>query len=259
MPRHGHDHHAGSRTLRTARHSPRPWRTSGPGLAAAALAHPPRPAVADRLERRLAGSSALVAIVFDQLWILAPLAYGFVARVLTGPTLSPLGQAGHPRHHARPLGTAQVRPRSAQAFRSRHGCRDHRHRSNPVVRLRLVGPGLRVARGDRRGRDAGVRLRHLPGARSSPSSCGSASSPSTCAAPATPPPGWRPPRSTSPRAGEPMARRGCWAGRSSPSARRALDSHARWCRELIGGIPPGIGGLFPPKSLQFVHLVRTDH
>ena len=35
---------------------------------------------------------ALVAIVFGQLWILAPLAYGFVARVLTGPSLSPLGQ-----------------------------------------------------------------------------------------------------------------------------------------------------------------------
>jgi hypothetical protein len=35
---------------------------------------------------------ALVAIVFGQLWLLVPLAYGFVARVLTGPTLSPLGQ-----------------------------------------------------------------------------------------------------------------------------------------------------------------------
>lgn len=31
-------------------------------------------------------------IAFDQRWILVPLAYGFVARVLTGPTLSPLGQ-----------------------------------------------------------------------------------------------------------------------------------------------------------------------
>jgi hypothetical protein len=31
-------------------------------------------------------------IAFDQPWILVPLAYGFVARVLTGPTLSPLGQ-----------------------------------------------------------------------------------------------------------------------------------------------------------------------
>ncbi len=35
---------------------------------------------------------ALIALVFDQLWLLLPLAYGFVARVLTGPTLSPLGQ-----------------------------------------------------------------------------------------------------------------------------------------------------------------------
>jgi hypothetical protein len=35
---------------------------------------------------------ALVAIVFGQLWLLVPLAYGFVARVLTGPALSPMGQ-----------------------------------------------------------------------------------------------------------------------------------------------------------------------
>ena len=31
------------------------------------------------------------AIVFDQPWLVIPIAYGFVARVLTGPTLSPLG------------------------------------------------------------------------------------------------------------------------------------------------------------------------
>lgn len=35
---------------------------------------------------------ALATIVFDQPLLLIPLAYGFVARVLTGPTLSPLGQ-----------------------------------------------------------------------------------------------------------------------------------------------------------------------
>jgi hypothetical protein len=35
---------------------------------------------------------ALVILVGGQPWLLAPLAYGFVARVLTGPTLSPLGQ-----------------------------------------------------------------------------------------------------------------------------------------------------------------------
>jgi len=34
----------------------------------------------------------LVILLFGQHWLLIPLAYGFVARVLTGPTLSPLGQ-----------------------------------------------------------------------------------------------------------------------------------------------------------------------
>jgi hypothetical protein len=35
---------------------------------------------------------ALATIAFDLRWMTAVLAYGFVARVLTGPTLSPLGQ-----------------------------------------------------------------------------------------------------------------------------------------------------------------------
>jgi hypothetical protein len=35
---------------------------------------------------------AVAAIEFGQLWLLIPIAYGFVARVLTGPRLSPLGQ-----------------------------------------------------------------------------------------------------------------------------------------------------------------------
>ena len=35
---------------------------------------------------------AAAALGFQQPWLLAVLAYGFVARVLTGPTLSPLGQ-----------------------------------------------------------------------------------------------------------------------------------------------------------------------
>src|SRR3954467_14079664 len=34
----------------------------------------------------------VVILAFGQHWVLIPLAYGFVARVLTGPTLSPLGQ-----------------------------------------------------------------------------------------------------------------------------------------------------------------------
>ena len=35
---------------------------------------------------------ALAVVMLDQQWVLWLLAYGFVARVLTGPTLSPLGQ-----------------------------------------------------------------------------------------------------------------------------------------------------------------------
>jgi hypothetical protein len=34
---------------------------------------------------------AATALLFGQTWLLVPIAYGFVARVLTGPTLSPLG------------------------------------------------------------------------------------------------------------------------------------------------------------------------
>jgi hypothetical protein len=45
--------------------------------------------------RLVAGGVALLsvaAIVSGQAWLVALIAYGFVARVLTGPTLSPLGQ-----------------------------------------------------------------------------------------------------------------------------------------------------------------------
>ncbi|HEY1652428.1 MAG TPA: DUF4395 domain-containing protein [Acidimicrobiales bacterium] len=35
---------------------------------------------------------AVLTIAFDLKWLTAVIAYGFVARVLTGPTLSPLGQ-----------------------------------------------------------------------------------------------------------------------------------------------------------------------
>jgi Domain of unknown function (DUF4395) len=44
--------------------------------------------------RLVAGAVAVLAVVtvaFHQPWLLAVLAYGFVARALTGPTLSPLG------------------------------------------------------------------------------------------------------------------------------------------------------------------------
>ena len=37
-------------------------------------------------------SLAVLTLAFQQGWLIPVLAYGFVARVLTGPTLSPLGQ-----------------------------------------------------------------------------------------------------------------------------------------------------------------------
>ncbi len=66
---------------------------------------------------------AVASIAFQQPWILIPLAYGFWARVLTGPTLSPLGQlatrviaprlpwgpkpvAGPPKRFAQAMGVA---------------------------------------------------------------------------------------------------------------------------------------------------------
>jgi hypothetical protein len=51
---------------------------------------------------------ATTAIAFDQPWILVPLTYGFAARVLAGPTLSPLGQ----------IATRVVTPRLRVAHKS---------------------------------------------------------------------------------------------------------------------------------------------
>lgn len=49
----------------------------------------------NELSARLVAGGVVImaasALLFDQPWLLIPLAYGFVARVLTGPTLSPLG------------------------------------------------------------------------------------------------------------------------------------------------------------------------
>ena len=56
--------------------------------------------------RLVAGGVVLMAIgvLLGQHWLLVPLAYGFLARVATGPTLSPLGRG---RRSALPRGSAQ--------------------------------------------------------------------------------------------------------------------------------------------------------
>src|SRR3954452_21047490 len=69
---------------------------------------------------------ALIALLTSAYWLLVPLTYGFWARVLTGPTLSPVGQfatrvaaprlgapkyvAGPPKRFAQGLGTAIAPP-----------------------------------------------------------------------------------------------------------------------------------------------------
>jgi hypothetical protein len=67
----------------------------------------PVDAVSARLVAGGVVTLAVAAIVLDQPWLTAVIAYGFVARVLTGPTLSPLGR----------LVTQVVRPRLAIAPR----------------------------------------------------------------------------------------------------------------------------------------------
>ena len=47
---------------------------------------------AARVVAGVVAMTALVALVSGAYWLLVPLAYGFWARVLTGPTLSPLGR-----------------------------------------------------------------------------------------------------------------------------------------------------------------------
>lgn len=64
------------------------------GAAATTLFAFPHP-VNETSARVVAGgvvTMAAATIALDQPWILFPLTYGFAARVLTGPTLSPLGQ-----------------------------------------------------------------------------------------------------------------------------------------------------------------------
>ncbi len=73
----------------------------------------------------------VATLVFDQRWLIVVLAYGFVARVLTGPTLSPLGQlVTRVLTPALPF-AAEARARTAEALRPGH-------RRVPVASTALV-------------------------------------------------------------------------------------------------------------------------
>jgi hypothetical protein len=67
--------------------------TAGPERIAARFFSFPDPV--NEVSARLVATGVVVmaggAIAFDQPWLLVPITYGFAARVLTGPKLSPLG------------------------------------------------------------------------------------------------------------------------------------------------------------------------
>ena len=65
---------------------------SEPGLVRSVFSFPnPVNEVAARLVAAMVVILSLIAIAVGEWWLMALLAYGFLARVLTGPTLSPMG------------------------------------------------------------------------------------------------------------------------------------------------------------------------
>jgi hypothetical protein len=70
---------------------------------------------------------AVTFLVVREGWVLVPLVYGFAARVLTGPTLSPLGQ----------LATRVITPRLSRGL----------SRDNPGGHRLVPGPPKRFAQG----------------------------------------------------------------------------------------------------------------
>ncbi len=90
-------------------------------------------------------AQAIVFLVVREWWVLVPLTYGFLARVLSGPTLSPLGQCV--TRFATPVVEDRLRRRDP-AFRSRQ----------------VPGPPKRFAQGIGLGFTAGASIAWFAGA-----------------------------------------------------------------------------------------------
>ena len=112
------------------------------GISLANLFSFPNP-VNDKAARVVAGAvlvAVLVILVSSSYWLLIPLAYGFWARVLTGPTLSPLGWTaqnligprlgprryvpGPPKRFAQAMGAAMSTTALVLAFAVSHSAAD---------------------------------------------------------------------------------------------------------------------------------------
>ena len=109
---------------------------------------------------------ALLTIAFQQGWLIPVLAYGFVARTLTGPEAEPARARRDARRHAAAARVAPVLARAREALRSGDRCGLHRRRDDPLLRRRPAHRRVRARRRDRGLRVArgGVRpLRRLQG------------------------------------------------------------------------------------------------
>ncbi len=127
---------------------------------------------------------ATATVVLDQPWLLAPLTYGFAARVLTGPKLSPLGQLstrvitqrikrpaafspGPPKRLAQGMGLAMSGTALVLHFglgrkRAAYAVLGRSHRGRKPGGLRRLLPGLPDVSDSRQARaDPGIRLRGL--------------------------------------------------------------------------------------------------
>ena len=106
---------------------------------------------------------SLATIVFDQPWLTAVIAYGFVARVLSGPDAQPARPTGDASHHSTPAVPGRSWcPGPPKRFAQGIGARPVGDRGAPGARVRRDHRRVRSDGPARRGRDAGVGVRALP-------------------------------------------------------------------------------------------------
>ena len=95
--------------------------------------------VDEHAARTVAGGVLLMsvaALAFRQPLVLIPLAYGFWARVLTGPAVEPARPGGHTVGGPPPAVAAEAGGRTAQALRPGHGDGHGHLGARPLVRVR---------------------------------------------------------------------------------------------------------------------------
>ena len=104
----------------------------------------------------------VLTIAFDLRWATVVIAYGFVARVLSGPTLSPLGQFVDAGGHASSRARASARWPGRPSASPRPSASSSRVTALVLTGAGLLDGGRGLPRPARRRRVPGVGLRPLP-------------------------------------------------------------------------------------------------